>query len=50
MSSLKLQQKLLLSKMTNDEILAEAKERYEDCAYLLKIKDKIVANEEFKTK
>ena len=25
-------------------------ERYEDCAYLVKIKDKIVANEEFKTK
>lgn len=28
----------------------EAKERYEDCAYLVKIKDKIVANEEFKSK
>ena len=28
----------------------EAQERYEDCAYILKIKDKIVANEEFKTK
>ena len=28
----------------------EARERYEDCAYILKIKDKIVANEEFKTK
>ena len=28
----------------------EAQERYEDCAYLLKIKDKIVANEEFKAK
>lgn len=28
----------------------EERERYEDCAYLLKIKDKIVANEEFKTK
>ena len=28
----------------------ESKERYEDCAYLLKIKDKIVANEEFKAK
>ncbi len=28
----------------------EEQERYEDCAYLLKIKNKIVANEEFKTK
>jgi len=28
----------------------EELERYEDCAHLLKIKDKIVANEEFKTK
>ena len=28
----------------------EAQERYEDCGYLLKIKDKIVANEEFKAK
>jgi hypothetical protein len=28
----------------------EEMERYEDCAYLLKIKDKIIANEEFKTK
>ena len=28
----------------------EELERYEDCAYLMKIKDKIVANEEFKTK
>ena len=28
----------------------ETQERYEDCAYLLKIKDKIVANEEFKAK
>ena len=28
----------------------EELERYEDCAYLVKIKDKIVANEEFKTK
>ena len=28
----------------------EGQERYEDCAYLLKIKDKVVANEEFKTK
>lgn len=28
----------------------EAQERYEDCAYILKIKDKIVANEEFKAK
>jgi len=28
----------------------EEKERYEDCAHLLRIKDKIVANEEFKTK
>jgi hypothetical protein len=28
----------------------EIKERYEDCAYLLKIKDKIIANYEFKTK
>jgi len=28
----------------------ESQERYEDCGYLLKIKDKIVANEEFKTK
>ena len=28
----------------------EEQERYEDCAHLLKIKDKIVANEEFKTK
>ena len=26
----------------------EEKERYEDCAYLLQIKDKIVANHEFK--
>lgn len=26
----------------------EEQERYEDCAYLLKIKDKVVANEEFK--
>jgi len=28
----------------------EELERYEDCAHLLKIKDKIVANEEFKSK
>ena len=28
----------------------ESQERYEDCNYILKIKDKIVANEEFKTK
>jgi len=28
----------------------EEKERYEDCAHLLRIKDKIVANEVFKTK
>ena len=28
----------------------EERERYEDCAYLLKIRDKIVTNEEFKTK
>ena len=28
----------------------EERERYEDCAHLLKIKDKIIANEEFKTK
>ena len=28
----------------------EVRERYEDCAYLMKIRDKIVANEEFKTK
>ena len=28
----------------------EQKERYEDCGYLLQIKDKIKANEEFKTK
>ncbi|MEK9741330.1 MAG: hypothetical protein VW262_09110 [Flavobacteriaceae bacterium] len=28
----------------------EERERYEDCAYLLKIRDKIVANEEFKSK
>ena len=28
----------------------EEMERYEDCAYLLKIKDKIIANEEFKSK
>ena len=28
----------------------EEQERYEDCAYLLKIKDKVVANEEFKSK
>ena len=28
----------------------ETQERYEDCGYLLKIKDKIVANEEFRTK
>ena len=28
----------------------EIRERYEDCAYLMKIRDKIVANEEFKTK
>ena len=28
----------------------EEQERYEDCAHLLRIKDKIVANEEFKTK
>jgi len=28
----------------------EAKERYEDCAYLLKIKDKIITNYEFKAK
>lgn len=28
----------------------EEMERYEDCAHLLKIKDKIIANEEFKTK
>ena len=28
----------------------ENQERYEDCGYLLKIKDKIVANEEFKAK
>jgi hypothetical protein len=28
----------------------ESRERYEDCAYLMKIKDKIVANEEFKSK
>ena len=28
----------------------EEQERYEDCAHLLKIKDKIIANEEFKTK
>ena len=28
----------------------ESQERYEDGGYLLKIKDKIVANEEFKAK
>jgi hypothetical protein len=28
----------------------EVRERYEDCAYLMKIRDKIVANEEFKSK
>ena len=28
----------------------EEQERYEDCAYLLKIKNKITANDEFKTK
>lgn len=28
----------------------ENQERYEDCGYLLKIKDKIIANEEFKSK
>lgn len=28
----------------------EKQERYEDCGYLLKIKDKIIANEEFKSK
>ena len=28
----------------------EQKERYEDCSYLLQIKDKIIANEEFKLK
>jgi len=28
----------------------EQRERYEDCGYLLQIKDKIKANEEFKTK
>ena len=28
----------------------EQKERYEDCGYLLQIKDKIIANAEFKLK
>jgi len=28
----------------------ESQERYEDCGYLLKIKDKIISNEEFKTR
>ena len=28
----------------------EQRERYEDCGYLLQIKDKIIANEEFKLK
>ena len=43
----------LLEKINDLDVLIEffeQRERYEDCGYLLQIKDKIIANAEFKLK